>query len=113
MFRAQAFLFAGLPNAIITLKEKIAAISCTGAASKEYSPITLVGMEQLARITLSLLRVPSRDIGYAADEIRNGVELVGERIPANSGCAAGKDSPVHISVRTILLTIDQGLGFHG
>ena len=54
---AQAFLSAGLPNAIITLKEKIAGISCTGAASKEYRPVTLVGMEQLARITLSLLRV--------------------------------------------------------
>jgi hypothetical protein len=73
---AQAFLSAGLPNAIITLKEKIAAISCTGAASKEYRPVTLVGIEQLARITLSLLSAPSRDIGYAADQVRNGVELV-------------------------------------
>jgi hypothetical protein len=33
-------------------------------------------MEQLARMTLGLLRFPSRDIGYAADQARNGVEFV-------------------------------------
>jgi hypothetical protein len=106
---AQAFLSAGLQNAIITLKEQIAAISCTGAASKEYRPVTLVGMEQLARITLSLLRVPSRDIGYAADQVRNGVELVVSvflKIP---------DAPLERIHSTYLgpyysLTTEQGLG---
>jgi hypothetical protein len=106
---AQAFLSAGLPNAILTLKEKIAAISCTGAASKEYRPVTLVGIEQLARITLSLLRVPSRDIGYAADQVRNGVELVVSvflQIP---------DAPLERIHSTYLgpyysLTADQSLG---
>jgi predicted DNA-binding protein YlxM (UPF0122 family) len=33
-------------------------------------------MEQLARLTLNLLRLPSHDIGFAVEQVRNGVELV-------------------------------------
>lgn len=73
---AQLFLAVGETNSIIVLKEKIVALSCTGAVREEFRPVTLVGMEQLARMTSSLLRLPSHDIRFAADQIRNGVELV-------------------------------------
>jgi hypothetical protein len=56
---AQLFLVVGEPNGIISLKEKIAGLSCTGAVKPEFRPVTLVGMEQLARMTLNLLRLPS------------------------------------------------------
>ena len=73
---ALVFLTAGEPNGIVTLKEKIAAVSCTGAMKPDFRPVTLVGMEQLARMTLDLLRPPSHDIGFATKEVRSGVELV-------------------------------------
>jgi hypothetical protein len=73
---AQAFLAVGEPNGVLALKEKIAALSCAGAVKPEFRPVTLVGMEQLARMTLNLLRLPSHDIGYAVEQVRNGVELV-------------------------------------
>jgi len=72
---ARAFLAAGDPD-IITLKEKIALLCIAGAVKAEFRPVTLVGMEQLARITLDLLRVKSRDIGFASDELRSSVEFV-------------------------------------
>jgi hypothetical protein len=73
---AQSFLAAGEPNDIVTLKEKIAILCCIGVVKPEFRPVTLVGMDQLARMTLNLLRVPSPDIGYAVGQVRNGVELV-------------------------------------
>jgi hypothetical protein len=75
---AQSFLAAGVPNDMITLKDKIVLVCFTGAIKPEFRPVTLVGMEQLARITRNLLLVRSSDIGFAADQVRNGVELVAQ-----------------------------------
>lgn len=70
------FLAAGCPNDTTLLVEKIAAFSMTGALKPEYRPVTLTGMDQLAQLTLDLLRVQKRDISFAADQLRNAVEMV-------------------------------------
>nr|WP_164718660.1 DUF2254 family protein [Bradyrhizobium sp. LVM 105] len=70
------FLTAGCPNDTTLLIEKIAAFSITGAIKPEYRPVTLTGMDQLAQLTLDLLRVQKHDIGFAAGQLRNAVEMV-------------------------------------
>jgi hypothetical protein len=73
---AQRFLAASNPNDIVTLAEKIAAISCTGAIKQEFRPVTLTGVEQLACLTFDLIRTKAHDILFAASELRGDVELV-------------------------------------
>lgn len=73
---AQRFLAASNPNDIVILTEKIAAISCTGAIKQELRPVTLTGMEQLARLTFDLIRTKGHDIHFAVKELRGDVELV-------------------------------------
>jgi hypothetical protein len=73
---AQLFLAASNPNDIVTLAEKIAAISCTGAIKQEFRPVTLTGMEQLARLTFDLIRTEGHDIHFAVKGLRGDVELV-------------------------------------
>lgn len=73
---AQLFIAAGQPNGIVPLAEKIAGVACTGALKLEYRPVTLVGVEQLARLTFDLLRTTAGDIDFAASQIQNCVEGV-------------------------------------
>src|SRR5262249_19027823 len=73
---AQRFLVARSPNDIVTIAEKIAAISCTGAIKEEFRPVTLTGMGQLGRLTFDLIRTKAQDIHFAVSELRGNVELV-------------------------------------
>jgi hypothetical protein len=73
---AQRFLEANSPNDVVILAEKIAAISCTGAIKQELRPITLTGMEQLARLTFDLIRTKAHDIDFAVGQLTAGIELV-------------------------------------
>lgn len=73
---AQLVLAKGKPDDIATLSEKIALIACTGCAREDYRPVTMVGMEQLANLTIDLLRTRDHDIHFAAGEIRRDVALV-------------------------------------
>ncbi|WP_148221490.1 DUF2254 domain-containing protein [Bradyrhizobium sp. BTAi1] len=73
---ARSILVAGDPNETTTLVDKIAIFSVVGAVKQQYRPVTLTGMEQFAKITFDLLRTPERDIGFAASQLRNSVELV-------------------------------------
>jgi hypothetical protein len=73
---AQRFLAASSPNDIVTLAEKIAAFSCTGAVKPELRAVTLTGMEQLARLTFDLLRTKAHDINFAVSQLRGDIQLV-------------------------------------
>jgi hypothetical protein len=73
---SQRFLAASSPNDIVTLGEKIAVFACTGAVKPEFRPVTLTGMEQLARLTFDLLRTKAHDIHFAVGQLRGDVELV-------------------------------------
>jgi hypothetical protein len=79
---AQLFLAAGSPNEIVSLGEKIAMIACAGAVKQGARAITLMGMEQLARLTFGLMRTRVHDVHFAAKQIRRSVELVAQVVLA-------------------------------
>jgi hypothetical protein len=64
------------PQGATALVQKIGAISCAGVAREDYRPVTLTGVEQLARLSFDLLRTRSREVGFTAKEIRNTMLLV-------------------------------------
>ncbi len=72
----QYILGKGDVNDIATISEKIALISCTGVVKEDYRPVTLTGVEQLAKLTFALIRNSTTDIKFAAREIRADVSLV-------------------------------------
>ena len=67
------FLAAGDPNSIVPLVEKIGALSVLGTLNTEFRVVTLTGFEQLAGLTLNLLRVQRRDIGFTAGSLDSAV----------------------------------------
>jgi hypothetical protein len=75
---ARRFLVIGQPNDITTLVDKIATFSVTGAVKPDYRALTLTGMEQLAHLTFDLLRTQTRDIGFAAEQLRGAVGSVAQ-----------------------------------
>lgn len=72
---ALAFMQHARPEEVVNLAQKIGTIGSAGALRKDYQPITLVSMEQLALLTFELIRVQDHDIGYAAKSIREAVNL--------------------------------------
>ncbi len=64
------------PQYIATISEKIAVLSCTGAVTEKYRPVTITGVAQLAKITLELIRSESHDISFAVRKVRADVELI-------------------------------------
>lgn len=72
---ALAFVQHARPEEVVSLAQKIGMIGSAGALRKDYQPITLVSMEQLALLTFELIRVPDHDIGYASTSIREAVNL--------------------------------------
>lgn len=66
------------PNAGTTLAGKIGIISAVGLAKKDLQPVTSTGVEQLAQISFSLLMNQSRQVGYAAKQIRSTLKLLVE-----------------------------------
>jgi hypothetical protein len=70
------YVLASSPNDAVSLAQSIARLACLGAVKENYRPVTLVGMEQLAKLTLNLILSNSHDIGYATKEIRSAVSLV-------------------------------------
>jgi len=73
---ARLFLTAGQPNDIITLVEKIAVFSIAGIARPTDRALILTGMDELAQLTLYLLRTQTRDISFATNQLRDWVEFV-------------------------------------
>lgn len=63
------------PTEITAIAKRISLISCTAFAKEGYRPITLTGMEQLAKLTYDLMRSRTPDIRSAAAEIRSGIGL--------------------------------------
>jgi len=66
------------PQGITTLVQKIGIISCAGVAREDYRPVTSTGVEQLARLSFDLLRTKSREVQFAARDIRSSMKLIAE-----------------------------------
>lgn len=64
------------PQSIATMVQKIGIISCAGVAREDYRPVTSIGIEQLARLTFELLRTKSREVRFAARDIRGTMKLI-------------------------------------
>jgi hypothetical protein len=75
---ARLFLTAGRPNDITILVERIAAFSIAGVVKPGDRPLTLTGMEQLAQLTVYLLRTQTHDISFAARQLRDSVKFIAE-----------------------------------
>jgi len=73
---ADMLLAAEGPQGITTLVQKIGVISCAGVAREDYRPVTLTGVEQLARLSFDLLRTKSREVQFAAQDVRDSVKLI-------------------------------------
>lgn len=63
---------------IAAISERIALLSCVGVIKEDYRPVTLTGVEQLAKFTFALIRNGTNDVGFAAREIKSDVSLVAE-----------------------------------
>lgn len=75
---ADMLLAADGPQGITTLVQKIGIISCAGVAREDYRPVTSTGVEQLARLSFNLLRTKSREVQFAARDIRSSMKLIAE-----------------------------------
>jgi hypothetical protein len=64
------------PNGIATLAQKLGVIGCCGIAREDYRPVTSSSVEQLARLDFDLLRTRSRDVAFAAKQVRNSIALI-------------------------------------
>ena len=64
------------PQSIASMVQKIGIISCAGVAREDYRPVTSTGVEQLARLSFELLRTNKREVRFAAQDIRETVELI-------------------------------------
>jgi|GEM_PF-618649 len=73
---AQSFLAYANVNDVITITEKIASVACAGIVNENYRPVTLIGIEQLARLTFTLIQVKSNDIKFAANSIKKNISTV-------------------------------------
>jgi hypothetical protein len=73
---ADVLLGAEGPNGIRTLVQKLKIIAFCGLAKEDYRPVTSTCVEQLARLSFNLLRSRSRDVRFAAEEIRSSMSIL-------------------------------------
>lgn len=64
------------PNSIKSVAGKIGIVSAAVAVKEEYRPVTLIGVEQLARLSFIILRTGGSDIRFAVRDIRESIKLV-------------------------------------
>ena len=74
---AQSFIVNRDPRGILTISEKIYLVACIGCSKKDYSPLTMEGMTQLANITFNLLYSPKNSrLRYVFKEVRKKVTFI-------------------------------------
>jgi hypothetical protein len=73
---AQLFLIYDKPESITDLTDKIGVIGAACAANKNFHPVTLIAMEQLADLTYNLMRTRKRNGSFAQREIRKNIGLI-------------------------------------
>lgn len=73
---ARSFIVHGDLNDIVPLTEKIGIVAGACTASERNRPVTLGGMEQLAELTLTLIRSEGHDSHFAFGEVTRNVTFV-------------------------------------
>lgn len=79
---AEQLLMAEGTKGIQTLVQKLGFIGCCGIAKEEYRPVTLICVEQLAKLSLSLLTTSSPMLTFQAKEIRDSMSLIARMLLA-------------------------------
>lgn len=73
---AQVFLVGGRPTEMTNFAKTIGMIGTVGLLKEDTRPVTLSAVEQLTEITLTLLRIESSEIRFAAGQIRQSVTMI-------------------------------------
>ncbi len=73
---AHFILVHGDPPDIVSLIDEIGLIAGTGIANENHRPVTLIAIEQLAKLTLSLVRTDRQDIRFVARKLTENVTMV-------------------------------------
>ena len=73
---AQLFLVKSKSADIANIADRIGLVGCVGITKQNHRPVTLSAMDQLARLTFSLLRMKNDQIRFAAGELKKNVNLV-------------------------------------
>jgi hypothetical protein len=73
---AHLLLSNGEPPDIVTLVSEIGVIASLGAVNEKYRPVTMISLEQFAKLTFNLVRSNAHDIGFAADKLKENVTMV-------------------------------------
>lgn len=68
---AEAFLRQGQPSEVISVATRISNLGSTSLVREELRPVTLVAVEQLSRLTISLLKINDTETGYALRGVRD------------------------------------------
>jgi hypothetical protein len=66
----------GDPTDTVSLADEIGLIACTGIANENYRPVTLIAIEQLAKLTLWLIRNDKHDIRSVTREVKENVTMI-------------------------------------
>jgi hypothetical protein len=74
------FVMRRSPVSATSLVEEIAVISAAGIAKENYRPVTMIGIEQLARLTLALLQTDRLDIDFTLKKLKENVSFVAKMV---------------------------------
>lgn len=74
------FVMQRSPVSATSLVEEIAIISAAGIANDKHRPVTMVGIEQLAKLTLALLQTDRLDIDFTLARIKENVSFVAKMV---------------------------------
>ena len=73
---AQSFIVHAAPKDIVTTTEKIGVIAGACMVREGYRPVTLAGIEQLARLTVALIRNQTHDPHFALGKVKDNIAFV-------------------------------------
>lgn len=73
---AEQLLVAEGPKGVQTLVQKLGIIGSCGITKEEYRPVTLICVEQLAKLSFSLLTTNSPMLAFQAKEIRDSMSFL-------------------------------------
>ena len=76
------FVIHRSPVSSTSLVEAIAITSAAGVANDKHRPVTMVGIEQLAQLTLALLQSNRLDIRFTLATVKNNVSFVAKMVLA-------------------------------
>jgi hypothetical protein len=63
---------------LTTLADKIGVIACTGIVNEKYRPVTLIAIDQLAKLTFTLIRADVHNVGFIVENLKKNVTMVAQ-----------------------------------